>query len=58
MYHCVINKNNEVVNVVLWNGKDAWNPGYGLRAIPCEDRSGNIGDIYDPATNTYKNKSE
>ena len=54
MYHCVVNENNEVVNVVLWDGKNLWHPGEGLRAIACPQRNGNIGDVYDPETNTFK----
>ena len=56
MYHCVVNNKNEVINVVLWDGQNLWHPGEGLRAIACLDRSGSIGDIYDPVTNTYRPK--
>ncbi len=57
MYHCVINDNNEVVNVVLWDGKSEWNPGPGLRAIADPSRKGSIFDLYDPETNTFSKKS-
>ena len=54
MYHCVINEDNKVVNIVMWVGKSVWHPGPGLTAVFCPERLGSIGDTYDPETKTYK----
>lgn len=53
MYHCVINEDNKVINIVMWDGKSLWHPGPGLRTVFCPDKSGSIGDTYDEATKTY-----
>ncbi len=53
MYHAVINENNKVVNIVLWDGKALWHPGPGLTTVPCFNREGSLGDTYDETTQKF-----
>lgn len=51
MRHAIVDKENKVVNVVIWEGA-SWLPPKGhyvVRHDKCD-----IGDIYDPTTNSFK----
>lgn len=48
--HAIVDKNNVVVNVVVWNGA-SWLPPRDHLVV--QDDRVNIGDIYDPDTNTF-----
>lgn len=51
MRHAIVNKDNVVVNVVIWSGAE-WLPPrnhYIVRHDQCD-----IGDIYDASTNSFK----
>jgi hypothetical protein len=50
MRHAIVNQNNEVVNVVIWNGAE-WLPPRGHLVV--QNDTVGIGDIYDPQTNTF-----
>lgn len=45
MRHAVVNKDNKVVNVVIWNGAE-WLPPRNHYVIRCDNCD--IGDTYDP----------
>jgi len=44
MRHAIINKDNIVVNVIEWDGKNGWRPPQGCRVIPSVYAS--MGDWY------------
>jgi hypothetical protein len=51
MRHAVVNQQNKVVNVIIWEGSP-WQPPkdhYVVRSDKCD-----IGDTYDPATNSFR----
>lgn len=48
--HAIVNKDNVVVNVVVWNGAE-WLPPRDHLVV--QDDRVNIGDVYDPNTNTF-----
>jgi len=49
----IIDKDNKVVNVVLWDGpKTEWCPPRGHMIVQC-DRLNGIGDIYNPIQNSF-----
>lgn len=48
--HALVNSENKVVNVVVWNGHP-WIPPVGHMVV--QDDKVNIGDIYDPITHTF-----
>lgn len=52
MRHAVINPENKVVNVILWDGVAPWRPPFGHIAVPAEDWVG-IGHSYDPLRNAF-----
>lgn len=47
--YAIVDQNNRVVNVVIWDGSE-WLPPRNHSIIPHD--SANVGDDYDPATNT------
>jgi hypothetical protein len=51
MRHAIVNKDNIVVNVIIWEGKE-WLPPRDHLVI--QNDKVDLGDIYDPATNTFK----
>lgn len=51
--HAIVNKDNKVVNVVIWDGKP-WLPPADHMVVHCPDGRCDIGDIYDPQTNSFK----
>lgn len=53
MKHALINKDNKVVNIIVWDGKE-WTPPANLMVIRCDQCD--LGDTYDPKTNKF-NKS-
>ena len=48
--HGIVNKDNVVVNVIVWNGAE-WQPPRDHWVV--QDDKVNIGDVYDPDTNTF-----
>ena len=48
--HAIVDQNNVVVNVVIWNGAE-WLPPRGHLVV--QNDTVGIGDIYDPETNTF-----
>lgn len=48
--HAIVNQDNVVVNVIVWNGAE-WLPPRGHMVVQ-NDRV-NIGDIYDPETHAF-----
>ena len=50
--HAIVNKNNEVVNVVIWDGAE-WLPPRNHLVVHCGDWACNIGDIYLPSENSF-----
>jgi len=53
MRYAVINADNKVVNIILWNGLDTWQPPRGCKAIICEGLIVHPGDSYDAMTKTF-----
>lgn len=53
MKHALINKDNKVDNIIVWDGREL-TPPKGMTIVRCDDC--NIGDTYDPKTNKF-NKS-
>lgn len=49
--HAII-KDNKVVNVVIWDGSE-WLPPRDHMVVNCPDNKCDIGDNYDPSTNTF-----
>jgi hypothetical protein len=47
--HAVINKNNKVVNVIVWDGVTRWSPPQEHIAIQFDECD--IGDTHDPENN-------
>lgn len=37
MKHAVLSETNIVVNLVVWDGVSPYNPGDGLRLVPCPE---------------------
>jgi hypothetical protein len=50
--YCVINQDNIVENIIVWDGVIALEFPYGYSTQPANDLVA-IGWLYDPATNTY-----
>jgi len=50
--HGIVNQDNVVVNVIIWNGAE-WQPPRGHWVV--QDDKVNIGDIYDPDTKIINN---
>lgn len=50
MKHALINKDNKVVNIIIWDGQ-SWLPPVDHMVIRCDDC--NIGDTYDKASHTF-----
>lgn len=50
MRHAIIDKNNVVVNVVIWKGAE-WLPPRDHMVVQADGV--NVGDIYDPEMNTF-----
>jgi rRNA processing protein Gar1 len=50
MKHAIVDKDNKVINIVIWEGKE-WLPPRGHKVIQSD--SANIGDIYDPVKNVF-----
>lgn len=48
--HAIINQENKVVNVVIWDGRE-WIPPRNHMVVRTD--TGNIGDIYDPVKNIF-----
>ena len=45
--YAIVDKDGNVVNVSLWDGKTPWTPGEGLKAIKDEDNKAEIGGKWD-----------
>lgn len=53
----IIDKDNKVANVVLWDGPSTeWCPPRGHTVVQCAKEVG-VGHIYNPETNTFKKGS-
>lgn len=50
MRHAIIDKDNVVINVIIWDGNN-WTPP--VDCIVIKDDMVNRGDIYNPDTNTF-----
>lgn len=50
--HAIVNKENKVVNVVVWEGKE-WLPPRDHLVVHCADGNCDIGDTYNPQSNTF-----
>jgi len=51
--HAIVNKNNEVVNVILWDGINDWSPPQDHIAIHDKTELCNIGDLYDSTSKKF-----
>jgi hypothetical protein len=51
--YALIDSQNIVVNMVLWDGVTPWTPPDGLTAIRVGDQMCGIRYTYDPATGTF-----
>jgi hypothetical protein len=54
MRHAIINAENMVVNIVVWEGKE-WLPPRNHTVVRTD--TGNIGDIYDPVKGIFKSSN-
>lgn len=54
MKHAIINQDNKVVNIIIWEGAE-WLPPRNHTVVRSDEA--NIGDIYDPVTNTFSKPS-
>lgn len=52
MKYAVVNPQNQVVNVILWDGQSPWRPPLGHHAIACPEYTG-IGHIYNNLTGEF-----
>lgn len=52
MRYAVIDQNNKVVNVIIWDGQALWRPPLGCVAIACPDETG-IGHRYNTFAKTF-----
>lgn len=50
--HAIINKDNIVVNVIIWEG-NSWTPPQDHYVVHCVDGKCDMGDSYDKVTNTF-----
>jgi rRNA processing protein Gar1 len=50
MKHAIVDQNNVVVNIIVWEGAE-WLPPRNHMVIRSDDAS--IGDIYDPVRNVF-----
>jgi hypothetical protein len=50
--HAIVNKENKVVNVVIWEGAE-WLPPRNHLVVHDKTELCNIGDMYDPKTNLF-----
>ena len=50
--HAIVNKDNKVVNVVIWQGA-SWLPPMNHYVINCIDEKCDIGDTYDPVNKVF-----
>ena len=50
--HAIVNKENRVVNVVVWEGAE-WLPPRDHMVIHDPTGTCNIGDTYEPSSNTF-----
>lgn len=53
MRHAVVNKENIVVNVIMWDGQSNWRPPQGTVVVACTDGMCDIGDSCNPTTGTF-----
>lgn len=51
MKHAIVNKENKVINIIMWEGEE-WLPPRDHLVVRCDVC--NIGDIYDPVRNVFK----
>jgi hypothetical protein len=52
-HYALVNDQNKVVNVVLWDGKDEWRPNELLVLVCIEGGQAGIGYTYDPETRDF-----
>lgn len=50
--HAIINKDNRVVNIVVWEGSE-WLPPRDHLVMEVSKMDCHIGDIYDPGMNAF-----
>lgn len=50
--HAIVDQNNKVVNVVVWQGSE-WLPPRNHYVINCVDGRCDIGDTYDPVKKVF-----
>lgn len=49
--YAMVNPENMVANVIMWDGKTPYTPPKGYTLVQSE--TANIGDIYDPKTGSF-----
>ena len=50
--HAIVDTNNKVVNVVIWEGHE-WLPPRNHLVVHCGDKQCDIGDTYIPSDNSF-----
>lgn len=50
--HAIVDKDNKVVNVVIWEGSE-WLPPRNHTVVNCADGKCDIGDTYDSVNNVF-----
>jgi hypothetical protein len=50
--HAIVDKDNKVVNVVIWEGAE-WLPPRNHMVVNCPDEKCDIGDTYDPVNKVF-----
>jgi hypothetical protein len=50
--HAIVDRDNKVVNVVVWEGAE-WLPPRNHLVVHCGDRQCDIGDTYMPSDNSF-----
>jgi hypothetical protein len=53
--HAIVDKNNKVINVVLWDGESQWKPRDPSHQVIRHDNC-DMGDIYDPINKVFIKK--
>lgn len=55
--HAIIDNQNKVVNIVLWDGAE-WLPPRNHTVVDVTDKDCHIGDTYEPQANTFTRTQE
>lgn len=49
--HAIVNKENKVINVIIWDGSSSWQPPKDHQII--KDNNADVGDRYDPVNKKF-----